>query len=149
MKKIIKTAFVGVGIIIACIFIAVYLFSSCNKKIKIDYYSKEENYIIARGTLVHMKYSDDSSVLYLGFSDLEPAFADTAFKIVGNNLNIAKKNGINEKLEMGKTIEFITAPRYWGDGFVYPIVAITVDGKTLLEFEEGLPNFLEHLKTNE
>ena len=147
MKKIIKTAFVGT--ITVCIFIAVFLFSSCNKMIKLDYYSKEENYITARGTLVHIQYSDDFSVLYLGFSDLDPVFADTAFKIVGDNLNIARKNGIDEKLEMDKTVEFITAPRYWGDGFVYPIVAITVEGETLLEFEEGFPNFLEHLKTNE
>ena len=51
-------------------------------------------------------------------------------------------------LEKGKTIEFVTAPGTWGDGYIYPIVEITIDGETLLEFEEGFPNFLEYFKKN-
>ena len=40
----------------------------------------------------------------------------------------------------------MTAPKCFGDGYVMPIVAVSVDGEVLLEFEEGFENFLEHLK---
>ena len=84
-----------------------------------------------------------------GFSDISEGFSYTeTFKIVGENLAVVKQNGIDEKLEIGKTMEFVTAPGGWGDGYVYPIVEISVDGETLLGFEEGFPNFLEHLKKN-
>lgn len=40
----------------------------------------------------------------------------------------------------------MTAPRYFGDGYVMPIVAISVDGEQLLDYEEGYANFMEWLE---
>lgn len=140
MKKI----FAGIGITIFCIITIVFLFSSCEKQRMMDYYSNEENYITVSGTLTHIYSTDDT--LCLGFSDV--FFYSADFNFVGDNLNIVKQKGIDEKLEKGKTIEFVTAPGTWGDGYIYPIVEITIDGETLLEFEEGFPNFLEYFKKN-
>ena len=143
MKKI----FVGICTTIVCILVIVFLFSSCEKKRMLDYYFQEDNYITVSGTLTHIKYSDDSTILYLGFSNITEGFVSSAdFEFVGENLNIVRQNGIDEKLEKGKIIEFVTAPGCWGDGYIYPIVEITIDGETLLEFEEGFPNFLEYFK---
>lgn len=122
--------------------ITVFL-SSCTLDEKVAYYSESGNYITATGTVTHIKYDENKDILYLGFEELTPGFSDNAFKIVGKNLLTAQENGIDEKLKIGKQIEFISAPRYFGDGYVMPIVEITVDGEVLLAFEQGYRFWLE------
>ncbi len=120
--------------------------SSCGFSPKMKrYYSQKENYINASGKVTHIKYNEESTALYLGFSELTPEFDDNSFKIEGNNLPIVKENGIDEKIKLGDKVEFVTAPKYFGDGYVMPIVAISVNGEVLLEFEEGYANYLEFL----
>ncbi len=109
------------------------------------YYSQKENYISVTGTISSIKYNDDATALYLDFSELTPTLDDTCFKIIGDNLQIVQSNKIDTKLEIGTQISFITAPRYFGDGYVMPIVAISVDGESLLDFEEGYENLIDWL----
>ena len=111
------------------------------------YYAQKDNYVTATGTVDFINYSEEGDVLHIGFSDLTPGFSDCAFKIVGENLRIVQENGIDEKLQMGQKIEFVSATKYFGDGYVMPIVAITIHGETLLEFDEGFENLQEWLKT--
>ena len=113
---------------------------------KVSYYSDKENYVNAVGTVTHIAYNEDTNVLYLEFSDLEPRFADNYFKIVGINVDLVYIRGIDEKIEIGDTINFIAAPRYFGDGYIMPIVGLTVDGEELLGFDEGYENLLDWLK---
>ena len=119
-------------------------FCACKAE-RIEYYSQKENYIEATGTLTHVKYNEDASALYLGFSDLSYAFDDTCFKIIGDNLPIAQENGIDSKAVLGEQATFITAPRYFGDGYIMPIVAIYIDGECLLDFETGYDNLMKWL----
>ena len=127
--------------------IMVVFLSSCSYgNEKISYYSSEENYVATTGTVSYISYNDDRSILYLGFSNLTPSFDDVCFKIVGMNTTIVQANGIDTSLKIGDKASFISAPKYFGDGYVFPLVALSVDGKVLLEFEEGLPNLLEWLK---
>lgn len=95
--------------------------------------------------VTHISYNEDNSVLYLGFSDLNPQFDDNSFKIVGDNLPIVQHNGIDEKIEIGDQVSFITAAKYFGDGYVMPIVEISINGEELLSFEEGFANLLKWL----
>lgn len=120
--------------------------SSCSQNESIEYYSDSSNYIAATGTVTHIKYSEEKDALYLGFEQLSPEFSDNSFKIVGKNLSLVQENGVDQKLQTGKQIEFISAPRYFGDGYVMPIVGITVDGEVLLTFEQGYNNWLEWIK---
>ncbi|MDE6014773.1 MAG: hypothetical protein K2H41_03575 [Acetatifactor sp.] len=122
--------------------------SACYSAKEKEYYVQKDNYVNASGTIRHIAYNDDGSALYLGFSELSPTFDDNSFKIVGDNLAIVQKNNIDEKIKMGDKIEFITAPRYFGDGYVMPIVAVSVNGEELLEFEEGYANLLKWLGVN-
>ena len=78
-------------------------------------------------------------------SELSPVLDDTCFKIVGENLKISQANEIDAKLKAGEQVSFITAPRYFGDGYVMPIVAISINGENLLDFEEGYQNLLDWL----
>ena len=121
------------------------LFCSCNSSEKIEYYSQKENYISVTGTVSSINYNEETTALYIGFSELSSDFDDTCFKIVGENLEIVKVNGIDYKLKTGEQITFITAPKYFGDGYVMPMVAISISGENLLEFEEGYKNFLDWL----
>ena len=128
------------------LFCITLVLSSCASDEKFQYYSQPENYITAVGTVTHIQYNEENDALYLGLEHLPSEFADNAFKIVGKNLLIAQKNGIDQKIQIGKQIEFISAPRYFGDGYVMPIVGLTVDDEILLAFEPGYTNWLELIK---
>ncbi len=123
----------------------VLILCSCYAEEKRKYYSDKDNYVSATGTVVHIMYNGNKTELYLGFSDMSRKFSGNTFEIVGDNLTIIQEKGIDEKLEMGDQIEFITAPMYFGDGYIMPIVGITIDGETLLEFDEGYENLMETL----
>ena len=125
--------------------LVVVILSSCTAAKKRDYYSQKSNYITATGTVSHISYNEDKTALYLGFSDLAPQLDDNSFKIVGDNLPIVQEKGIDEKAKIGDQVSFVTAPRYFGDGYVMPIVEICVNEEELLEFEEGLDNLLKWL----
>ena len=141
MQKMIKKSMLMVLSVCLCI-----ILSSCSRLQQIDYYSNQDNYVNATGTVVHIAYDEDNTALYLGFDDLDPEFDDTCFKIIGDNLPIVQENGIDEQIQIGDTVEFITAPKYFGDGYVMPIVAIYVDEVELLGFDEGFENFIEWLE---
>lgn len=130
-----------VVIVLLCNFVMV---TACTPYLK--YYSERENYIDVTGTISHIKYSEDNESLYLAFSDMTPTLDDRNFKIIGKNLLIAQENGIDKKIQLGDKVNFITAPKYFGDGYVMPIVALSVNGEVLLEFEEGYNNLIEWLK---
>ena len=119
------------------------LLCSCNSSEIIEYYSQKENYINVTGTVSNIKYNEDTTALYIDLSELSPVLDDTCFKIVGKNLEIVKANKIDDKLKTGEQITFITAPKYFGDGYVMPIVSLTIDGEELLSFEEGYANFMD------
>ena len=144
MKKLIAL------IIVVVIFCGVLgCFCSCYSSEMIQYYAQKENYICVTGTISSMKYNEDFTALYIGFSETSPVLDDTSFKIVGENLAIVRANQIDDKLRVGDQITFITAPKYYGDGYVMPIVAVLVKGEDLLKFEEGHQNFLDWLRSGD
>lgn len=134
-------------ILVITLLCTIVFFTSCTTRKMKDYYSQKDNYITATGTISHIAYSEDNTALCLGFSELTPTFDDTDFEVVGENLLITQRNGIDTKIKVGDQVDFITAPRYFYDGYIMPIVSISVNGECLLEFEEGYANLLEWLKT--
>lgn len=148
------------------IFMVLTSFCSCSKYREIEYFSQKENYINAEGTVTHFKYSDRYNAWYLGFSDVvlngavvpdeqtldEESVADvtwffdnSTFKIIGEDFEIVQANKIGKKIKLGDRVEFASAPGWFGDGYVLPIVAISINGESLLDFEEGYENFLDWL----
>ena len=128
--------------------VVLIMLSSCYAVRELKYYAQKENYVNATGIVTHIAYynkSTDDSELFIEFSDLTPSFSDTRFSIVGKNLQIVQSNGIDDKLKIGDQVEFISAIEYFGDGYHMPIIAITINGESLLEFEDGFPNYLEWL----
>ena len=125
--------------------ILLVLLCSCNSSEIIEYYSQKENYISVTGTVSNIKYNEDTTALYIDLSELSPVLDDTCFKIVEENLEIVKANKIDDKLKTGEQITFITAPKYFGDGYVMPIVSMSTSSGNLLDFEEGYKNLLDWL----
>lgn len=134
---------------ISTVFVAVCIVSvflcSCGSAAKIQYYSQKENYIDVVGTVSSIQYTADLSGLYIEFSELSPTLDDVCFKIVGKNLQIVQANGIDDKIKVGDQVQFTTAPKYFGNGYVMPIVAIAFNGESLLDFAEGYENLLDWL----
>lgn len=58
-------------------------------------------------------------------------------------MNILLKNGLLDKISVGKEIKYISAPRYFGDGYDFPIVALTIGDEELLSFDEGYKNLMD------
>ena len=120
--------------------ISIISLSSCGL-VKIDYYSNKENYIVVTEEVSRILFDESQSTVYLNFSEL-----NVSFQIVGKNALIVMERGILDKIKKGDIIEFITAPRYFGNGYFLPIVSVTVGDEELLSFEEGYENYLEWLK---
>ena len=58
------------------------------------------------------------------------------------NATILKEAGIEEKLTPGVVFTFISAPKYFGDGYWCPIVGLEINGEVLLDFEIGYKNLM-------
>lgn len=120
--------------------------TSCayTKKRKINYYSNEQNYIEITGTIEHVVFDDERKSLCLEFSNLSQKTDDVCFKVVGDSYAIVVD--CKEYIQIGKTATFVTAPKYFGDGYVMPIVSLTIDGHDILKYGDGFPNLLDWLK---
>lgn len=131
--------------VLSCLIVLSGLLTSCLSIRYRIYYPVKDNYIEVSGVVIYMEYSDDHTVLYIAFSDMDRKLDDRSFKIVGENLRIVEKNGIVDKIKIGDRVTFVTAPKYFGDGYVMPIVAISANGESLLDFDEGFKNFMDYL----
>ena len=134
---------------IPAIFLILFLLmnlTSCFKYEARIYYRDKDNYVNATGVVSHMKYSEEGTALYFGFDNLSPKFDDNAFKIEGDNLKVVQDNGIDEKIKIGDEVSFMSAPKYFGDGYIMPIMAISIGDDVLLEFEQGYENYMNFLK---
>ena len=52
----------------------------------------------------------------------------------------------DEHIQVGKTATFVTAAKYYGNGYVMPIVSLSIDNQHILEYEIGFPSLLNWLK---
>lgn len=133
--------------IVIIISLAFLMLVSCDRKEMIEYYAEKDNYVTITGTVSHVKLSEDSSALYLAFDDMSKQLSDNNFKVIGDNLIIVQDRLGDGTIQPGDKLVFITAPRYFGDGYVMPIVSIKKDGVELLSFEDGVNNLLAWLDT--
>lgn len=76
-KALVITPIIIIFVIFFCIFFHTV------KLVK--YYSQKEKYITVTGTVSYIKYNDNNSELYIGFSELNTKLDDHCFKIVGKD----------------------------------------------------------------
>ena len=133
----------GKKLIIVFAIWCVLCLTSCYHQREKAYYSQKDNFISVTAEITNINVSAENGMWYLGFKDLPDVFSDNCFKIIKENCNIIVDNGGNDALKQGDNITFVTAPRYFGDGYVMPIVAVYKNGEALLEFDEGYENFMK------
>ncbi len=129
------------GIIYIILFIYVMMVGCNLKNEYISYYSVKENYVEVEGSVYFLEYSENG--IYIGFQDMTYEFDDDCFKLVGKNMTAVVQAGVEKKLKLGDKVKFSTAPKYFGDGYVMPIVSLEIEGEELLSFEDGYVNLLE------
>ena len=105
------------------------------------YYSDKENFITREGKIDHIAVGDDYIVI--GFETLPEPYSCEGFAIKGENCDVIKQNGFLAQVSIGDTVTFISAPRYFGDGYNRPIVAISTSSRTYLEFDVGWNNLMK------
>lgn len=107
------------------------------------YYSDEENFIEVTSEINHIVWDHSEEELYLGFSDIPEIFSDETFDITGDSFGILIDKDAEQYLKMGVEVTFVTAPRYFGDGYVMPIVALKAEDYELLDYEDGYAALME------
>ena len=129
--------------LIAICFVMVYSLLGCYRQRERKYYSDKSNYITCEAVVKNIFLSEDKATVYLWLNPMLDVYSDTTFKIVGKSAEVFINNGGFQIIAQGDTIEFTSAPRYFGDGYVMPIVAVYCDGCILLDFESGYNNLME------
>ena len=113
------------------------------KSVEKEYYMDVNNYITEEAVVDTITYDKKLEYIGIRLSEISDAYQGERFIIEGKNLDIVLANGILEKIEPNSVIEFTSAPAFFGNGYLMPIVQLSIDGETLLSFEEGYANLLE------
>lgn len=131
------------AILIVLVIMIIMVFPTYRRRER-NYYLDRDNYITVTAIVTSLSYYEETRQLCIQVSDKSASFTDTGFILAGDSLECAMQNGIDSKLHVGDTITFSCAPRYFGDGYFIPIVAITVGEEVLLGFEDGYAYLLQH-----
>lgn len=133
----------GLAVIIGTIFVLFHGIELGWKIREYKYYSDEENFIEVTSEIDHIVWDYSEEELYLGFSNIPEIFSDETFDITGDSFGIIIDNDAEQYLKIGVEVTFVTAPRYFGDGYVMPIVALKAGDYELLEYEDGYVALME------
>ena len=128
----------------ACSIMELVDFHSLYNQIK--YYKQKENYIMCTGIIKEVSCTEDSTKLCIEIENIGPdEFQNNKFYICGKGKDIVESNGINQDLKTGDKIKFMSAPRFYGDEYVVPIVYLEKEGEVYLTFNDGYNAFIEIL----
>ena len=92
-------------------------------------------------------YGDDGTVLdgrKIWETDYE-YFNSFRFMIVPSNIRILVENGGYDLLQEGTEVTITANSYYAWSGWEYPILSLTIDETTYLDFDTGLENFLAYV----
>ena len=111
-----------------------------------DYYQTKDCFISSSGTITFIYHDATNQEICLSLSDIDPRFDDRRFVITGMNYTIVMERGLLDDLSIGDSVEFIGAPRVFWDGYVLPMIEITVDDEQFLDAKTGYDHFIEWLR---
>ena len=127
--------------LVSALIVSSFFLHPVKKKI---YYSDRNNFVDASGVVSKIFPLDGKVILYL--KDLQPFFDDQRFVIEGESAKLVIQRGIFKKIAENDHINFVSATRYFGDGYYFPIAAIELKEETILSFDEGYPNLQNVLR---
>ena len=108
-----------------------------------EYYSDESNFISGTAVVENIIYHQEDGEIILWLGERDEAYVTGAFILRGENASVAIENGIFEKIAIGDTITFISAPRIFYNGYFFPIVSLSIGDDLILSYEEGYANLMK------
>ena len=132
--------------------IAAFVFALTYTPKEFFYYRSDENYVTVDAEVEGSAYSSKNatfSVWFPSFSrELGVPPERLTFRILAANLPEEMFSALEDALRPSSRIRFRTAPRYFGDGYLVPIVAVETDGQTVLPEDVGRAILMKMEKTN-
>jgi len=111
-----------------------------------EYYSDSSNFITDNAIVDNIIYNKQDNYIVLWLSEIDESYQDNNFIVRAENAGILSENGFHKKVKTGDKITYISEPGYFGDGYMMPIVSISVNGEELLSFSEGYKNLMDTYK---
>jgi|GEM_PF-1538647 len=108
-----------------------------------EYYSDQNNFITESAVVDDIIHNEERGYIVLCLSEIDERYQRPEFRIYEDNYTIVKENGILDKIAVGNTVTFTSAPRLFGNGYMTPVVALSCGEDELLSFEEGYENLME------
>ena len=106
----------------------------------VQYYSDAANYTTFDCTIQSFSIGEDD--IQITFEHTQSHFYDD-FSIDGKNCDLAIENGIEDILQTDALFTITSASAYLGDGWSYPVVALSYNGREIIPFDEGQENYVE------
>ena len=131
--------------VMACILLIGLLyhaFPSYERRQK-EYYADMGNFITGEATVKNIIYSEEDNKIVLWLYDTDPSYQTPNFVIKGNNTTVALENGILDKVKIGDTITVTSAPRFFYDGYMMPIIGLSIGDTEILNIETGHRNLMD------
>ena len=145
MRKKTAIAILIAMILLFLIPITIYLILASQKYIQkqmIDYYSNDDNYTYLSGEVVKLK----EDIIYVNIIT-----ENSDFKMyVTNDLDfiLYANNNLYDIIFVGDIVTFCSAPEYFYDSYILPIVYLEKEETVYLTFEEGKNNLLNWIDEN-
>ena len=129
-------------ICISLLVCSIISFIGCYQTNEKDYYSDKNNFITGTAIVDNIIFDEETHQLYFWLSGIDEAYQDNTFKVEGANVDVLLQSNLVETIKAGSHITFVSAPRYFGDGYCMPIVALSYNDEVLLPFDVGYANFM-------
>lgn len=114
-----------------------------------EYYSDKNNFVTVEAECVEICTNEWSPGQYfinvkdMVYQETESCkFVSRSFVVNEENSKILSDAIVERRLVSGTTIVFKSAPRYFGDGYIYPMVSLEIDGEVILDFDVGYRNLM-------
>ena len=107
-----------------------------------EYYANFDHFITEEAVVEKINYNEEDNYIVLILGEIDETYQDNNFIIRSDNADIVLENGLLHTLQIGDVITFTSAPQIFGDGYMMPIVSLSVEGKELLNINIGYQNLM-------
>lgn len=113
------------------------------------YYSDLSNYEVLTVNVVEINdYPEDERIYFQVDIVSSESSYEGHFVIEGDSYNVVIDNDILSEISKDDQLTITSAPGYFGDGYDYPIVDLSFEGKEYILFNDGTSNLLEYLEVS-
>ena len=125
-----------------CVLVVVISMLSGCKYHEKEYYANFDHFITEEAVVEKINYNEEDNYIVLILGEIDETYQDNNFIIRSDNADIVLENGLLYTLQIGDVITFTSAPQIFGDGYMMPIVSLSVEGKELLNINIGYQNLM-------